>query len=99
MDFDKIPYYNNNIAGLVGKIRKECELGSIPFYFSAAVKADGRDVIYIRDGITPDALGIDMDNSEITAHFALAAGLDCEQRVEEDFFDDGVPDEFWETEL
>lgn len=85
--FDKEKEFNDECKLLLDELVQKCRESQIPFFFSAAIKNDEEETIYINDGVMTGSSGIVLLNDQIKRHMAVAGGFIAVPKQREIVFD------------
>lgn len=73
--FDKSKEFNEKAKGLLDQLVTVCEMEKIPFFFSACVKNDDSESVYIADGHMTGSAGLTLKDDKINRHMLVQSGF------------------------
>ncbi len=74
--FDFTEIYKTDIEPKLQEIRHICVVHGIPFFFSAAVKEDGKSTTYEIQHMLTGSAGINLSDNRLERHIAVECGFD-----------------------
>ena len=73
--FDRTEAYKKNVEPLVKKIKNECSVLHIPFFFSACVKNSEEGSVYKNESHPCGSGGYKLKDDRITPHLGITLGF------------------------